>query len=859
MSVVSTPEPINVAGQPNRREENPAVVRHARTQLGDLLIVADGIGDAAAGSHASRKAADTISSRIEGMPAFFPSEIAVEEAVREANRELTATAARPDGGCSSSGVTLVVALLRIEGGGARVTIGRVGDSRAYLVRDRKLTLLTRGHSATPDMLDGKWTTRQQVEPDPDPSMPTRNLGEGLNLHVEMREISLEAGDTLLLCSNGLWRRVSDEEIERVLADGARSVEEASCALQDLVLDAGGHDNVAIEIARLTQSSSSPAATTPSVNPESEVRTKATLTRRTPAIEWLAPEIITYGVPLNDAQLNATSSVPGTFQYHPGPGAVLAAGEHTLSVVFTPSNQSDYAPAQAAVKLSVAKATPAVSWLTPDPINNTTPLGSAQLNASASVPGTFAYRPATGETLGAGAHTLSVTFTPADYVNYTQAQASASLTVIEPVPAVITWPSPPSISYGTVLGGEQLSARSSVPGSFLYLPGPGIVLPPGEHKLSVIFTPDDQVKYIEGRAAVMLTVEALPMVVPLLNRDLLASLTSDAVAEPAATNAEPVELPSLVRRTGETGNAANESPIPPSSPHAAEAPASEDETIEVNQAEIPLFRAFGSSIEDEEEQEAGSSWFASNWMTILWVVLAIPMLGAIIFLVVKAHSGAPLVVKLVVRPPWAAGDNRSQSNMQDPSHQVKVTVNQIPAGTAAEPASKSEPDNNDRATKPTQLPTEATHGELAAQTEIPQGSKTQAAAKIPSSASAGSVHAFGSGGRDIVIKRHTQLADRDGASSPVFVSAGAAAGRLMESRTPIYPPIAKALGVSGAVELDATISKDGTVKDLRAVSGPVQLRQAAVHAARTWRYRPFTHNNEPMEVRTTIKVIFSVDK
>ena len=118
MSVAAIPElvSIDIANQSDRgqhREENQAVVRHARTQFGDLLVVADGVGeDAVAGSQASRKAADTISSRIEGMPAFFPSEIAVEEAVRQANTELTAMAAMPDCPYRAMGVTLVVALLR---------------------------------------------------------------------------------------------------------------------------------------------------------------------------------------------------------------------------------------------------------------------------------------------------------------------------------------------------------------------------------------------------------------------------------------------------------------------------------------------------------------------------------------------------------------------------------------------------------------------------------------------------------------------------------------------------------------------------------------------------------------------------
>ena len=843
MSVVSIPDEvaINIASQCDRgkvREENQDTARHISARLGDLLVVAEGIGMYAGSGQASRMAVDAISFSVEGMPAFFPPEIAVEEALCNANAAIAAAAAEPDCPDSRMGTTVVVALLRTDADRAhapvQAIIGRVGDSRAYLVHDRKLTLLTRDHTAVQDLLDSNRITPQEVETHPDKSVLARYLGMESNLRVEIRDVPLEVGDTLLLCSNGLWGYVPEQEIERILADGTRSVDEASCALLNLALDAGGYDNVAIEIARVTQSSDSVAAAASAVEPRYEAPSKInsvygfapasdtsqsdwstsplvldrvnsvtglvspkreklsslirdlgrrisgkdamaekpeaaepaapsasgvqptvswatpepiaygtglssvqlnatasvqgkflytpgpgyvlsagshalwvsfsaadsqeenpvlaevsitvskatpsiqwptpadvptgvplgaaqlnasasvpgkfeysptagevlsdgthtlsvtfnpkdeanyttaqatvsvtvtktvpeidwkspepipygtplgtaelnasasvpgtfeyspaagsvlsagshilsvtfipsdgtsyaialatvplTVTRGTPAIVWPAPERITYGTALNDTQLKATASVPGAFRYNPGPGAVLAAGEHTPSVVFTPSNLSDYTPAQAAVPLSVAKATPAISWPAPDPINSATPLSSAQLNASASVPGTFAYSPATGEALGPGAHTLSVTFTPADSVNYTVAQASVSLAVTEIMPAVITWLSPSSISYGTALGDEQLSASSPVPGSFLYTPAAGDVLPPGEHKLSVTFTPEDQERYAKVKAAVMLIVEGLPIAASLLKAASQTPPASGVVAQSAAAGA-----------------------------------------------------------------------------------------------------------------------------------------------------------------------------------------------------------------------------------------------------------------------------------------------------------------------------------
>src|SRR5947209_5538335 len=101
---------------------------------------------------------------------------------------------------------------------------------------------------------------------------------------------------------------------------------------------------------------------------------------------------------------------------------------TLSVTFTPADSSNYSAITRTVLLTVVKATPALTWSTPAAIDYGTPLGAAQLNATASVPGTFVYAPATGVVLNAGAQTLSVAFTPADTGNYVNATRTVTLTV-----------------------------------------------------------------------------------------------------------------------------------------------------------------------------------------------------------------------------------------------------------------------------------------------------------------------------------------------------------------------------------------------------------------------------------------------
>jgi len=92
---------------------------------------------------------------------------------------------------------------------------------------------------------------------------------------------------------------------------------------------------------------------------------------------------------------------------------------------------------------------------------------------------------------------------------------------------------------------------------------------------------------------------------------------------------------------------------------------------------------------------------------------------------------------------------------------------------------------------------------------------------------------------------------------VNISAGVAVGMLIQKTMPVYPPIAKAARVQGTVILQALISKQGTIENLKVVSGPAMLQEAALDAVRQWRYKPYLLNNEPVEVETTVNVIFTL--
>ena len=93
--------------------------------------------------------------------------------------------------------------------------------------------------------------------------------------------------------------------------------------------------------------------------------------------------------------------------------------------------------------------------------------------------------------------------------------------------------------------------------------------------------------------------------------------------------------------------------------------------------------------------------------------------------------------------------------------------------------------------------------------------------------------------------------------PLRVSAGVVAGNRIGGVDPVYPPIAKAARIQGTVVLSALISKQGTIEDLRVVSGPAMLQNSALEAVRTWRYKPYILNGEPVQVETQINVDFDL--
>jgi hypothetical protein len=231
----------------------------------------------------------------------------------------------------------------------------------------------------------------------------------------------------------------------------------------------------------------------------------TATRLVSTVSWPAPAAITYPTALSGTQLNAIANVAGTFAYSPKTGAVLNAGSQTLTVTFTPTLSQNYTVVTSSVVLQVNQAQPAITWANPAAIAYGTALSGTQLDATASVGGTFSYSPKMGAVLNAGSQTLTATFVPGQSQNYATVTTSVVLQV-NAAQSVINWPAPTAITYGTALSTKQLDAtvKPVTTGTFVYSPSTGTVVNAGSQNLTVQFTPSSS-NYTSASAGVTLQV------------------------------------------------------------------------------------------------------------------------------------------------------------------------------------------------------------------------------------------------------------------------------------------------------------------------------------------------------------------
>lgn len=224
------------AGKVRRNNEDSLLVGDGVDET--LFVVADGIGGFEAGEVASSMTVDVLRG-------LEPDE-SFDAAINEANRRILA-AARDDDKLSGMGTTVVA----LRFGGTRdeplAEVSHVGDSRAYLLRDGDLNPLTEDHSLVAELVRSGDLTRAQAAEHPQKNLITRALGADAQVEADNATLPVEAGDRLLLCSDGLSDMVRENRIREILKQHPGEPETPARALLAAALAAGGTDNVTVVV------------------------------------------------------------------------------------------------------------------------------------------------------------------------------------------------------------------------------------------------------------------------------------------------------------------------------------------------------------------------------------------------------------------------------------------------------------------------------------------------------------------------------------------------------------------------------------------------------------------------------------
>ena len=211
---------------------------------GSLLAIADGMGGYARGGVASATAIETF------FAAFYGDQLgnrlqALRRATDQANLAVHQACFRLNAG--QMGTTLTAANIA----GDRLYLAHVGDTRAYLVRDGRARCLTNDHSVVGELVRMRVISPDKVRTHQQRSVLNRSLGLNLFVQPDLSHVALQAGDVIVLCSDGLWAFVEDDEFAD-LATRSLDAEEISRRLIDLALQRQTDDNASVVVARVEQ-------------------------------------------------------------------------------------------------------------------------------------------------------------------------------------------------------------------------------------------------------------------------------------------------------------------------------------------------------------------------------------------------------------------------------------------------------------------------------------------------------------------------------------------------------------------------------------------------------------------------------
>ncbi|MFL0809052.1 MAG: Stp1/IreP family PP2C-type Ser/Thr phosphatase [Agarilytica sp.] len=207
----------------------------------NLWAIADGMGGHQIGDVASQK---VVAALEKVYPSATLSEYVdvIEDALLSANQELI-DFAREHFDSQTMGTTVVCLIIKEYVGVALW----VGDSRLYRYRNHQLQQMTRDHSQVEEMVQMGLITKEEAEVHPHKNVITRAVGVEPNLFVDLNVFSTQVGDTFLLCSDGLYNSVSQENVETMLSH--RDAEACTLDLMKTSLDNGAEDNVSLIVVK----------------------------------------------------------------------------------------------------------------------------------------------------------------------------------------------------------------------------------------------------------------------------------------------------------------------------------------------------------------------------------------------------------------------------------------------------------------------------------------------------------------------------------------------------------------------------------------------------------------------------------
>jgi protein phosphatase len=209
-----------------------------------LFVVADGMGGHDAGEVASKIAVETVCEEIrKGAASERDPQGLVERAVQRANDEVRREGANKK---SDMGTTLSIALIA----DSTAYIANVGDSRVYWIENGSITQITEDHSLVAKLVSAGKLTQEEARGHPRSNLLYRTIGNDEIVMADTFQVTLKKGGSLLLCSDGLWGEVADEEIHKAFAAGSDAATACSRLVQT-ALENGGKDNITAVVVKVS--------------------------------------------------------------------------------------------------------------------------------------------------------------------------------------------------------------------------------------------------------------------------------------------------------------------------------------------------------------------------------------------------------------------------------------------------------------------------------------------------------------------------------------------------------------------------------------------------------------------------------